>query len=304
MSRLILDRTDFKIISALNNNCRTSYRSIGNEIGLTAKSVKNRVDKIVSKKIIDRFILNLNLGILGYKNLYVLVIRHNRNSTKNIIDNLNLVGDLIFHVTCLGGISAFGLAMREDLDEKIELLNNALKPGFIQSSFVVKEHVPYSYTLKLIDYKIIQSLLKDPRIEISNLSKEIGISERTITRRLGKMIENHIIEFSLLFNPSVMSGYIIFYMLISFDKSFYHSIIDKIYKELPDYFLDLSLIFNQDDFIVLTLFGESIFNIDSILSQIELYEGIKGTEIFLPTKMEVYEEQIARAVDKKIKEFE
>ena len=45
MERLILDKIDLTILSTLARDCRTSYNSIGSQIGLTSKSVKARVKR-------------------------------------------------------------------------------------------------------------------------------------------------------------------------------------------------------------------------------------------------------------------
>ena len=44
---MILDKNDLTILPTLARDCRTSYTSIGSQIGLTAKSVKARVKKMV-----------------------------------------------------------------------------------------------------------------------------------------------------------------------------------------------------------------------------------------------------------------
>lgn len=54
-----LDELDGKILHSLSRNCRVSYNSLGNEIGLTTKSVKARVKKMQSNGVIDSFIVKL-----------------------------------------------------------------------------------------------------------------------------------------------------------------------------------------------------------------------------------------------------
>ena len=45
---IVLDKTDLTILSTLAKNCRTSYSSIGSEVGLTSKSVKAQVQEDVT----------------------------------------------------------------------------------------------------------------------------------------------------------------------------------------------------------------------------------------------------------------
>ncbi|MGH9996315.1 MAG: AsnC family protein, partial [Nitrososphaeraceae archaeon] len=44
---MILDKNDLTILPTLAGDCRTAYSSIGSQIGLTSKSVKARVKKMV-----------------------------------------------------------------------------------------------------------------------------------------------------------------------------------------------------------------------------------------------------------------
>ena len=58
----------------LARNGRLSYRSIGVTIGLTTKSVKSMVDKMLSSGVIDRFLAVVNPSIIGYKGTYLLLL--------------------------------------------------------------------------------------------------------------------------------------------------------------------------------------------------------------------------------------
>jgi DNA-binding Lrp family transcriptional regulator len=69
-----LDSIDLKILNMLARNGRLSYRSIGVTIGLTTKSVKSMVDKMLSSGVIDRFLAVVNPSIIGYKRTYLLLL--------------------------------------------------------------------------------------------------------------------------------------------------------------------------------------------------------------------------------------
>ena len=46
-----MDKIDLHIMSLLDANCRTPYRSIGSRLGIGANAVKTRVNKMVVKGI-------------------------------------------------------------------------------------------------------------------------------------------------------------------------------------------------------------------------------------------------------------
>jgi DNA-binding Lrp family transcriptional regulator len=77
MERLILDKIDLTILSTLARDCRTSYNSIGSQIGLTSKSVKARVKNMVRSGVIEKFIVRVNPAGFGYSTALVLVKTNN-----------------------------------------------------------------------------------------------------------------------------------------------------------------------------------------------------------------------------------
>lgn len=61
MERPILDKIDLNILATLARDCRTSYRSIGSQIGLASKSVKARVKNMLRNGIIEKFVVRVNI---------------------------------------------------------------------------------------------------------------------------------------------------------------------------------------------------------------------------------------------------
>ncbi len=297
MAQPTLDETDLKILNILARDCRTSYRSIAMTIGLTTKSVKARVDKMVSGGVIERFFTKVNPAIFGYSKLCFLIVRQSKVA-KDTCDRLNLVGDLVCQQRCVGGIKACVLAVKEDSEDKIELLIDALQPALVQSMFVSESYVHKDLTAT--DYQIIKCLLSNPRMEISDIAKEISSSGKTVSRRLAKMVENHVMEFSLICNAAALGGYIMFSMIINVEKAFHRRVLERIYTELQEYFLFPSAITDQENLILLIMLSKDVFTMDSILARIESYEGVKKVEMVLPIRTEPQYEWITRGINKKL----
>jgi DNA-binding Lrp family transcriptional regulator len=78
LKSLVLDDVDITVLNLLARNGRLSYAKIANTIGLTTKSVKTRVDKMVKEKVINRFIVFVDPSILGYKITCTFAIRKNK----------------------------------------------------------------------------------------------------------------------------------------------------------------------------------------------------------------------------------
>jgi len=63
---LRLDPLDHQIIARLAENARCSYRSLGEEVGLSAPAVKRRVDRLSAAGVISRFTVTVDPRLLGW----------------------------------------------------------------------------------------------------------------------------------------------------------------------------------------------------------------------------------------------
>ena len=66
-----MDRTDYQILNLLQRDCRATLKSVGDQVGLTAPAVSERVRRMEEKGIIRSFRIDvdrrrLDCGITGY----------------------------------------------------------------------------------------------------------------------------------------------------------------------------------------------------------------------------------------------
>src|SRR5689334_1460268 len=134
--KAMLDKLDLKIISLLSVNCRISYRNISSIVDLTPNAVKIRVNKMISNGIINDFIIRVNPYLFGYEKEYSLTIRKPNRKIKeeDIVNRLSLVGEVLVYAKQLGGSSICILAVKSDAQDKIELINDLLKPAVIEKA--------------------------------------------------------------------------------------------------------------------------------------------------------------------------
>src|ERR671924_656820 len=192
IQRQFLDETDLKIISILSKDCRASFMSIGSAVGMTSKSVKARIDTMISTGVIEKFVVKVNPVSLGYGMSCMLIVREHTAHTDDLVSRLNLLGDVSIHSKCMGGISTFCLAIKEGHEDKLELLRHSLKPATVHFMFTSPSSSSSSYLhskheLSETDLKIIKCLLSNPRMDMNDIAKKTSISARTVNRRLTRM---------------------------------------------------------------------------------------------------------------------
>src|SRR5919198_44471 len=287
--RMILDKNDLTILPTLAKDCRTSYSSIGSQIGLTSKSVKARVKNIVRSRVIEKFVVRVNPAAFGYRTAIVLIRTGNGITKDDVIQRVKEFGDLAYHAHHVGSTSVAALIIKKPLDEKIiQSLNDRLKPATVVRISVAELSVA-STDLSETDLRIIKCLLlSGARIELSDIAKEVGISEKTTTRRLTRMKEMRLLDFSLQCSPAAMIGYIQFAIPITVAKSHYHNVLERMYSEFQANILYSPSVIQPENQLTFVLFGENVFVVDYVLAKVNSFEGVRNADVYILTKWEYY----------------
>jgi DNA-binding Lrp family transcriptional regulator len=301
-NRMILDKNDLTILPTLARDCRTSYSSIGSQIGLTSKSVKTRVKKMVRSGVIEKFVVRVNPAAFGYRTAIVLIKASNGITKDDVIQRVKEFGDLAYHVHHMGRTSVAALIIKKPLDDNvIQSLNERLKPATIINIAVTELSVAGSTDLSETDLRIIKCLLvSGARTEISDIAKEVGISEKTTTRRLNRMKECRLLDFSLQCSPAAMIGYIQFVIPIIVAKSHYHNVRERMYSEFQANILYSPSVIQPEDQLTFVLFGENVFVVDYVLARVNSFAGVKSTDAYILTKWQYYDDWIMKEINERL----
>jgi DNA-binding Lrp family transcriptional regulator len=302
LRKTTLDDIDLRILNLLSRNGRLSYRSIGLIVGLTTKSVKSRVDRMLAAKVIEKFLTKVNPSVIGYRKTCAFALRKSQLS-QELIDRINLIGEVQHRFEVMGGVIGFDVVIKEGTEDKIDLLLSSLRPALL--GLIQSQNREVHQKLTKTDYTIMKQLIKNPRMEIGDIGAATSISPKTVRRRLDKMIRNHVIEFSIQPNPDAMKGYIVFFLDVKVrNRSQHQKILQRIYEELHDHFMLLSSdISNQEETIGLLLGSEDAIGIESIRSKIESLDEVEQANAFLPIRLASPQEWVLRAIDRKLAEL-
>jgi DNA-binding Lrp family transcriptional regulator len=299
VKRHALDETDIDILRILFNDCRTSYRSIGLSVELSTNAVKARVKRLFSTGVIQDFSIMINPAAFGDPKLCHLTIKDSK-TLKETMNRLKLLGELVMKLDCIGGISVIVVAIRkQEQEEKIQLLSEALKPAIVQNCFVGQSH-PTTLKLRETDFKILKCLISNPRMEISEIARRISASSKTVSSKLEKMKENKMLHFIVKTDPASMQGYVRLIMIIRMERKGSQKSIRHIQEELEKNFVMAFPIIIQEDVTTWQLVAQNIFEIDPVLKKIELLGGVKGADVYIFFRMELYMDWMLREIDSNV----
>lgn len=176
-----MDSIDKRIILALFKDGRISQRKIAEEVGLSATSLNYRFNKLLEDKFIKKFSLYVDPNFYGK---YV-----GRVSFKNLKD---FDADFIdVRVKCLEETNFYQFEGSSigDLQDKISYMTKSLgEPKMVY----IPEQNPQKPSG--VDIQIVRTLIKNPRMDVGEISKEINIPSKTILRRLNVLINRNYIK--------------------------------------------------------------------------------------------------------------
>ncbi len=284
-----MDKLDIKILSRLLNNCRESDRQIGIELGISGGAVRARIQKMQKSGIIEKFSLKVEPPVLGYSILYFVV---SGEDIEEILEQLSLVGEPYFVVPCVGGITVCGIVIKEDVQQKIEIASKLMKDVRVLSIFEA-ENPGFSTNITKTDLEILSELSKDPRQKIEKIAKNTNFSTKTITRCIEKLSENEGIQFTLVYDPKKIEGYIPHAILAWIDGDLKKTL-ENMNDEFSESYLQIPFIAKNQ--IVLFMYSESIFEMDELTQKVRNIKNVKSADLFIPKKILFYTKWLKQTI--------
>ena len=284
-----MDNLDMNILSKLVNNCRESNRQIGMELGISGGAVKVRIQKMIEKKIIEKFFITVEPPILGNGVLYFVV---SGEDIDEILEQVSMIGDPNFVAPCVGGITVCSIVIKDNPEKKIELANKLMKNVKILSIFEA-ENPGFNSNLTKTDLEILEEMIKDPRQKIEKISNKMNMSSKTITRCIEKLQKNDGIKFTLIYDPKKIDEFIPYAVLTWIDGNLketlenMNNMFSKSYLQIP---------FIAKNQIVLFMYSNNIYKMDELTQKVRNIKNIKSADLFIPKKISFYDKWLKKTI--------
>jgi Lrp/AsnC family transcriptional regulator, leucine-responsive regulatory protein len=123
----MIDATDKKIISILQENARFSNAEIADKVGLTASSVHERVKKLEKKGILKGYVAVVNADILGKPMLAFVRLSVTTQTINAAIQKLCASEPDILECHNVAGEDCYILKIRSEGPKQLERLLMAIK---------------------------------------------------------------------------------------------------------------------------------------------------------------------------------
>lgn len=193
-----MDLVDKIILNSLSANCRASLETLAQECKITANAVKRRIEKLVDSGVIDRFVLNLSLAMVDGVYLIGIITTDKNEDHAEFIDR---VGEypMVTHSfydsygMCVLFAEVPGMKGLSELSAYIRGLYNVQQAEF----HVLPMDRGGKIELTKSHLKVLRSLRKNPRMAISKVALESGLTARRVKRVITELQETRAIRFTI-----------------------------------------------------------------------------------------------------------
>jgi DNA-binding Lrp family transcriptional regulator len=217
-----INKTDYKLIAALQKDGSSSYSDLAEKLGITAKTVAKRVDRLLSSGMIS-IRAQPNPYKLGLSASAMIALKTDPSKNEQICRHLadNFYVNLV--QTVFGRLDILAIVYFPNWEMLHNFINNDLYTldGVLQvelyfikefykryERFFEKERFTNgNLKLKETDWNLIKELAKNGRANPNDLAERAGTHVSTIYRRIETLLKGDIIKISAVPNPSRLTPY-------------------------------------------------------------------------------------------------
>lgn len=139
-----LDRIDIKILEILQENGRITNARLAKMIGISPPSMLERVRKLESSGVVEKYVALINRQIIGYELMAIIVVSlslHQVSSLRTVVDRLAELDEVLECYQLTGDVDFLLKVVTRDMASYAAFVNNKLSgiPGIqnIKTSFVL-----------------------------------------------------------------------------------------------------------------------------------------------------------------------
>jgi len=217
MNNQLLDKTDLRLISTLEENGRASYVQLAKSLGINLSTASKRVETLIKEEV-----LTIQAVPNPYKIRHAATALICMNISADRIDvvcaDLKRIFNVIMIANTFGRFNVVIAVYFRTWEELHNFISQELsgKGGIYEIEvFLVKDaKKPYDENLQKnyaeravldideIDLKIIEMLTTDGRCSGINIARSLGVSASSVSKRLARLFDEDVVQVRARINPA------------------------------------------------------------------------------------------------------
>jgi DNA-binding Lrp family transcriptional regulator len=184
-----MDQVDKRILLELEANCRTSYQTLASKLDLTVNAIKKRMNKLIGTGVIREFRIYLNLAHTNAEILLAVLSTNGIPVTEAFYDTIG-AHHLVWAVIPLTNrnILVFadysGARQLATMGKFLRNLENITEVEIHTLIYEKGQSCEFTST----DAKVLKHLKQDPRMSVSDIVRETGLTPRRVRKILDKFL--------------------------------------------------------------------------------------------------------------------
>jgi Lrp/AsnC family transcriptional regulator, regulator for asnA, asnC and gidA len=192
-----VDTTDLAILRELTHpqtfqwDVRVSYAEVGRRVGLDEETVRSRVKRMQEDGVITGWRVSVNPRVLGRSGARLDIRAADESAKERVLQALPAM-DGVFLVFEYYGPFA-GAAVAHASGGALERQAAVLRAMGSEVAVFPLTYPDPTVELTAQDWRIVQALRKDVRRSYAELAEEVGLSERTVRRRVERLTSGKVL---------------------------------------------------------------------------------------------------------------
>ena len=227
-----MDKIDLFIVRKLLENSRLTYRELADMTDMSVSGMHKRIRRLEDDGIITAYIARPSIIALKY--LWVAIFGTSNAKSMDVVSKELGQHENIRMVSIAGGKYLYISALLRSISELQEYSSYASRVAQITEPSIGIVNVPYITTpepLTSIDYRILKTLNRDARKPISDVADDVGISAKTVRKRLNRMIEHKLVSFTIQWTPMYENSYFTLFYLVLNEGTDLNSMVQHLNKK-------------------------------------------------------------------------
>jgi DNA-binding Lrp family transcriptional regulator len=198
----VMDETDWRILEALEGNCRLSYRELAKRVHLSTTAVMKRLKAMEKEGTIMHYMVIPSSAMIGTGGYMVIIHTHGRENSEELIRSIGelqetiIVGEL---VSSRGrSYVATGQYIGSERLQEIARFFRALEGvEDVELHQTKRLAVSKGYKMDLTNHHllVLRSLRKDARMQVNEIASESGLTRRRVRKILQELLESGAFRF-------------------------------------------------------------------------------------------------------------
>lgn len=265
-----VDDIDVAICRALLEDSRISYSVLGKMLGITPQAVHRRVQVLTDLGVLKGTVTRLSFSAIG--RMWVFI--HGWSdcaSMREVAKKLEKVDNVIVMMIASGN-RLYLQCMAKDARELADLVSSIQNSASLQDPQVgiIPTPPPASPgTLSALDIRLIKALLTDSRKPISRLAADVGVTPKTVRKRLNRLVKDCLVQFSVHWSPGMTGGLLVQLHLVIRSDAHKERVAVAIAKELSSSAIRTMSFSNLPNQMIVTLWTNDVRDMELICGRLE-----------------------------------